>query len=76
MPREHSSKQYDLDLEQIRSKVLLMGGLVESQFNDALECFRTGGPAVPDVRLRFSTIPAAARYGCRAPREASSVLTS
>ena len=24
----HSSKQYDLDLEAIRSKVLLMGGLV------------------------------------------------
>jgi phosphate transport system protein len=42
MPSEHSSKQYDLDLEQIRSKVLLMGGLVESQFHDALECFRNG----------------------------------
>src|SRR6478735_1803406 len=42
MPSEHSSKQYDLDLEQIRSKVLLMGGLVENQFNDALESFRTG----------------------------------
>ena len=38
----HSSKQYDLELEAIRSKVLLMGGLVESQFNDALTCFRTG----------------------------------
>ncbi|MES2538464.1 MAG: phosphate signaling complex protein PhoU [Pseudomonadota bacterium] len=42
MPAEHSSKQYDLDLEAIRSKVLLMGGLVESQFNDAITCFRTG----------------------------------
>ena len=42
MPAEHSSKQYDLDLEAIRSKVLLMGGLVESQFHDALDCFRTG----------------------------------
>lgn len=38
----HSSKQYDLDLEAIRSKVLLMGGLVESQFHDAVTCFRTG----------------------------------
>ena len=37
----HSSKQYDLELEAIRSKVLLMGGLVESQFHDALTCFRT-----------------------------------
>lgn len=42
MPDEHSSKQYDLDLETIRSKVLLMGGLVESQFHDAMTCFRTG----------------------------------
>ncbi|MBC7500609.1 MAG: phosphate signaling complex protein PhoU [Herminiimonas sp.] len=42
MPGEHSSKQYDLDLETIRSKVLLMGGLVESQFHDAITCFRTG----------------------------------
>jgi phosphate transport system protein len=42
MPAEHSSKQYDLDLEAIRSKVLLMGGLVESQFHDAMTCFRTG----------------------------------
>lgn len=42
MPGEHSSKQYDLDLEGIRSKVLLMGGMVESQFQDAIACFRTG----------------------------------
>jgi phosphate transport system protein len=31
-----------MDLEAIRSKVLLMGGLVESQFNDAIACFRSG----------------------------------
>ena len=42
MPGDHSSKQYDMDLETIRSKVLQMGGLVESQFNDAITCFRTG----------------------------------
>jgi phosphate transport system protein len=42
MAGEHSSKQYDLDLESIRSKVLLMGGLVENQFRDAIVCFRTG----------------------------------
>ena len=42
MPGDHSSKQYDMDLETIRSKVLLMGGLVESQFNDAIACFRSG----------------------------------
>ena len=42
MTGEHSSKQYDMDLETIRSKVLLMGGLVESHFHDAMSCFRTG----------------------------------
>ena len=42
MTGEHSSKQYDQDLEDIRSKVLLMGGLVESQFSDAINCLRAG----------------------------------
>ncbi len=39
---EHSSKQYDNELEAIRSKVLLMGGIVENQFLDAMNCFRIG----------------------------------
>ena len=39
---EHSSKQYDNELEAIRSKVLLMGGIVETQFLDAMTCFRIG----------------------------------
>jgi len=41
MPSEHSSKQYELDLEGIRSRVLQMGGMVEKQFYDAMICFRT-----------------------------------
>jgi phosphate transport system protein len=41
MPNEHSSKQYELDLEGIRSRVLQMGGMVEKQFHDAMNCFRT-----------------------------------
>jgi len=41
MPAEHSSKQYDIDLEAIRAKVLLMGGLVENQYHDALDAFRS-----------------------------------
>lgn len=45
MTGEHSSKQYDMDLETIRSKVLLMGGLVESQFQDAVASFRSGNVA-------------------------------
>jgi phosphate transport system protein len=34
---EHASKQYDLDLDSIRSRVLQMGGLVESQIRRALD---------------------------------------
>lgn len=45
MQGEHSSKQYDLDLETIRSKVLLMGGLVENQLRDAIACFKNGDVA-------------------------------
>ncbi|WP_019141441.1 phosphate signaling complex protein PhoU [Noviherbaspirillum massiliense] len=52
MPGDHSSKQYDLDLEAIRSKVLLMGGMVESQFNDAIACFRTGNSNQADEVIK------------------------
>jgi len=45
---EHSSKQYDMDLEAIRSKVLQMGGMVENQLNDALVSFRTGDIELAD----------------------------
>ncbi len=41
MPNEHLSRQYEQDLEAIRSRVLHMGGLVEKQFYDAMTCFRT-----------------------------------
>ncbi|MEC5215564.1 phosphate transport system protein [Actimicrobium sp. GrIS 1.19] len=51
MTGEHSSKQYDTDLESIRSKVLLMGGLVESQFRDAMVAFRTG-----NVEMAFAVV--------------------
>jgi phosphate transport system protein len=39
---EHLSKQYDHDLDAIRSRVLEMGGLVESQIQMALEAYATG----------------------------------
>lgn len=52
MPGDHSSKQYDMDLETIRSKVLTMGGLVESQFNDAMDCFRSGDIAKSDQVIK------------------------
>ncbi len=42
MTGEHSSSQYNHDLEAIRSQVLLMGGLVEKHFLAAIACFRAG----------------------------------
>jgi phosphate transport system protein len=39
---EHSSKQYDIDLETLRSRVLEMGGLVESQILAAINGFMAG----------------------------------
>ena len=41
MSTEHSSKQYDLDLEAMRTRVLEMGGLVEAQILAAIEAFTT-----------------------------------
>ncbi len=48
---EHSSKQYDHELETIRSKVLLMGGIVETQFLEAMNCFRIGNSERADKVL-------------------------
>ena len=45
---EHASKQYDLDLDSIRSRVLQMGGLVESQIRRALEALASGERALID----------------------------
>ena len=39
---EHLSKQYDIDLETIRTRVLEMGGLVEAQILAAIDGFATG----------------------------------
>ena len=39
---EHLSKQFDADLEDIRSRVMQMGGVVESQIMAAISGFSTG----------------------------------
>jgi phosphate transport system protein len=39
---EHTSKQYDQDLEAIRTRTLQMGGLVESQIRSAVEGYLQG----------------------------------
>ena len=45
---EHLSKQYDNDLDALRSRVLQMGGLVEAQILAAIEGFSTGNPELFD----------------------------
>jgi len=45
---EHLSKQFDAELESIRSRVLEMGGLVESQIRRALDGFGSGDRALLD----------------------------
>jgi len=42
MPSEHLSSQFDNDLEALRSQVLQMGGLVESQVRGAIQAFSNG----------------------------------
>lgn len=39
---EHTSKQFDAELEAVRSRVLQMGGLVEEQIVNAMEGLATG----------------------------------
>ncbi len=41
-PQEHTSKRYDAELETVRSLVLQMGGLVETQITAAIEALSTG----------------------------------
>src|SRR5678815_4428922 len=48
MGNEHLSKQYDNDLETLRSGVLRMGGLVESQIRGAIEAFAHGNQDLID----------------------------
>ncbi len=49
---EHLSKQYDIDLEGLRSLVLAMGGLVESQIRSALDAFTTGDVVLAERVIR------------------------
>ena len=39
---EHISKQFDAELENVRSRVLQMGGLVEEQIVQAMESLLSG----------------------------------
>ena len=49
--QEHTSKRYDAELETVRSRVLQMGGLVETQITAAIEALSTG-----NIQLAEQTI--------------------
>ena len=42
---DHSFKRYDQELEELRSRVLQMGGLVEKQIVDAIDALGEGDVA-------------------------------
>jgi len=48
MMNEHTSKQFDSELEQMRTRALQMGGLVEQQINRAVNGLETGDLAEID----------------------------
>ena len=46
MNKEHISTQYDADLEEIRTRLLYMGGLVEQQLRSAMSAYADGDRSV------------------------------
>ena len=42
MPQEHIAKQFDVELENVRAKVLRMGGLIEEQIESAVSALQDG----------------------------------
>ena len=52
---EHISKQYDQDLEAIRSRTLQMGGLVESQVRSAVGAYLSGDVERIDAAIASDT---------------------
>src|SRR5512135_3865176 len=48
MQHEHTSKQFDAELEAVRSRVLQMGGLVEEQIVNAIDALINGNIKLAD----------------------------
>jgi len=77
MPEFHSFRRYDADLDAMHAKAMLMGGLVESQLEDAMASFRSG-----DLARLLSSAPqgvvqaaaAATQPGSAAPEPATPLM--
>jgi phosphate transport system protein len=65
---QHISKQFDNELEQIRTRVLGMGGLVEQQLSNALRALTEAnieiGQAVIDEEIKVNTLEVAIDEEC------------
>ena len=48
MSQEHIFKQFDADLEEVRSRVLQMGGMVEEQITKSIEALTSGNLELAD----------------------------
>ena len=48
MAQEHIFKQFDADLEEVRSRVLQMGGMVEEQITKSIEALTSGNLEMAD----------------------------
>ena len=46
MTKEHISTQYDADLEEIRTRMLQMGGLVEQQLRNVVQAYGNGDTSI------------------------------
>jgi phosphate transport system protein len=46
MPQDHTLRQFDTDIERLRSAVTVMGGLVERQFIRAVDAVRLRDPGI------------------------------
>jgi len=52
MDQEHTLKQFDIDLEDLKSRVLAMGGLVEQQFAYAMDGLASGEMSLIEQVIR------------------------
>lgn len=49
---QHISEQFNRELEDIRNKVLMMGGLVERQIELAVEAYTTGNMELAELVIK------------------------